>query len=967
VVFNTPLNPGQLATITINSSIANAVLQGWIDYNADGDWADAGEQIMTNVVTVAGNNVINFIVPVGATAGNTFARFRLSTMPNLTYVNEAPNGEVEDYQVHIEVLEQFDYGDAPDPAYPTLLASNGARHINTGLRLGVLIDVEPNGQPNGSAAGDDINPAGFNDEDGIWWPCNFVPGHANTVKVTTNGPGFLNAWIDFNQDGDWADAGEKVFTNVALLAGTTDLSVLVPLNAVIGKTFARFRFSSQQNLGFTGLAQDGEVEDYSIMIHPDQPMDYGDAPDPTYPTLAASNGARHGNDPIIPIFLGNLIDWEINGLPGPNATGDDLSNLADEDGVVFSTPVIPGAGAAIIVKASIGGGAFQGWIDFNADGDWSDAGEQIFNNVALLAGPQLLNYNVPANAILGNTFARFRYSTMPNLSWYGCAPNGEVEDYHVMIEPAPPELDFGDAPDPAYPTLLAHNGARHLIDNNTYLGALIDGEPDGLPSPNANGDDLSILDDEDGVVFMWPLAAGNPCKLKVTASVGDALFNGWIDFNGNGSWADPGEHVFVDLNLLAGNNYLTFITPCDAEPGPTYARFRFSHQPALSYNGYASDGEVEDYAIDIIEYSDIKWQQPPDPLLPGLHVNETTIYADDWVCCGDVVTDIHWWGNYELGPGDIEIRRSGINHFLVHIYSNSNCLPGSILKTYIIPYTPLLEINTGVKNNEGAWIYKYDFLLPEPFIQVKDTTYWLSVQAISTDPQDPPSWRWQEANRWIFPIHCGAAQNLGPVWQTITWPFPPLVKYDDFAFSITSWVVDTLYLQNINVTNGQDNCYDANKVIIVAGGGTSFNVLNGGRATLIAGEKITCLPVTKVSTGGYMHCYITTPDQFCNSLKTAMVASTASERDVREIPEAITQGQGFKVYPNPTTGTFTLEVAETSEINVDVYTMFGTKLLERKVSGQLKYEFSLTTQPPGVYILHVVTGKDVGTVKVIKQ
>jgi hypothetical protein len=171
-----------------------------------------------------------------------------------------------------------------------------------------------------------------------------------------------------------------------------------------------------------------------------------------------------------------------------------------------------------------------------------------------------------------------------------------------------------------------------------------------------------------------------------------------------------------------------------------------------------------------------------------------------------------------------------------------------------------------VKNNEGSWIYKYDFLLPEPFIQVKDTTYWLSVQAISTDAQDPPSWRWQEANRWMIPIHCGAAQNLGPVWQTITWPFPPLVKYDDFAFEITSWVVDTLHLQNIDVTNGQDNCYDANKVIIVAGGGSTFNVQNGGRATLIAGEKIRCLDGTKVFPGGYMHCYITTPDLFCNSL-----------------------------------------------------------------------------------------------------
>ena len=40
------------------------------------------------------------------------------------------------------------------------------------------------------------------------------------------------------------------------------------------------------------------------------------------------------------------------------------------------------------------------------------------------------------------------------------APDGEVEDYLVtIVEP----LDFGDAPDQPYPTLLANNGARHVI------------------------------------------------------------------------------------------------------------------------------------------------------------------------------------------------------------------------------------------------------------------------------------------------------------------------------------------------------------------------------------------------------------------------------------------------------------------------------------------------------------------------
>ncbi len=45
---------------------------------------------------------------------------------------------------------ESDFGDAPDPTYPTLTTSNGARHtIVAGIRMGPLVDSEQDGQPNG--------------------------------------------------------------------------------------------------------------------------------------------------------------------------------------------------------------------------------------------------------------------------------------------------------------------------------------------------------------------------------------------------------------------------------------------------------------------------------------------------------------------------------------------------------------------------------------------------------------------------------------------------------------------------------------------------------------------------------------------------------------------------------------------------------------------------------------------------
>ncbi|MBM4459970.1 MAG: hypothetical protein FJ011_19780, partial [Chloroflexi bacterium] len=198
-------------------------------------------------------------------------------------------------------------------------------------------------------------------------------------------------------------------------------------------------------------------------------LDFGDAPDPTYPTLLINNGARHI---ILPGFnLGQLVDAEPDGQPNPTATGDDISNLPDEDGVTFNTAVMPGTTASITVIASAPGGLLNAWLDFNRDGDWADAGEQIFTDLPLLPGPNGLTFAVPVAASPGASFARFRFSTQAGLSYTGLAPDGEVEDYAVTIaEP----LDFGDAPDPTYPTLLASNAARHVIVPGFFLGATVD-------------------------------------------------------------------------------------------------------------------------------------------------------------------------------------------------------------------------------------------------------------------------------------------------------------------------------------------------------------------------------------------------------------------------------------------------------------------------------------------------------------
>ena len=780
VIIGSPLNPGQPVAISVTASVSG-YLNAWIDFDRNGSWAEANNQIITDFSLSPGINNFVIIVPGGASIGITYARFRFASYPGLTYYGQATDGEVEDYSVTIvQEQQELDYGDAPDPAYPTLLPNDGARHtLSPGIYMGNLIDIEPDGQPNATATGDNINNS--NDEDGVIFNTALYPGQPATLTVISSiANAVVQGWIDFNADGDWADPGEQIITNLLTVPGNNVVSYNVPPGATIGITFSRFRLSTLPGLTFTGAALDGEVEDYSVtIVQEQQELDYGDAPDLPYPTMLANNGARH----ILTtgIYLGNLIDSEPDGQ-----VDDNSNNLQDEDGVVFNTPMYPGKPATLtVVVASIGPAFLQGWLDFNADGDWADPGEQIFTDVLVLPGANALNFPVPISAQVGPTFVRFRLSTSTGLSYTGLAQDGEVEDYPVIIEEAPIELDYGDAPD-SYTTLLASNGARHYRNGTTYLGTLVDTENDGQPSVNADGDDLLSSDDEDGVTFMWPVSAGNPCKLNVNASVGDAFLNGWVDFNGNGSFADAGEQIFTDLNISAGNNYLTFVTPTTAITGQTYARFRFSHQLSLSYTGLASDGEVEDYLVSITTLGQLKWQQSPDVTLPGTHAHSGIQVADDWQCNGGLVTSVNWWGNYELDAVGQEKRGIGINHFLVSIHSNNGCLPlDPPLASFIVPFNQITETYIGLINNEGCPVYYYSYTLPQPFAQVQGTFYWLSIIANPNDINNPAVWRWQEANRWYFPILCGAANqtNLIP-WQTIVTGSPS--KYLDMAFEITS-------------------------------------------------------------------------------------------------------------------------------------------------------------------------------------
>lgn len=183
----------------------------------------------------------------------------------------------------VPLSAEDDYGDAPDDAqtgfggsYPTTLGNNGARHTATGPTLGLERDADFNGVPTPAADGDEVN-ATLDDEDGVTFVSSIInhPSGISTSTLTVNlqNPNAvsnrLDAWIDFNRDGDWLDTGEQIFVNqdLGVTAGNRTFEFVVPAGNFAGNTYARFRLSTTGGLSPTGAAADGEVEDYQVTIN----------------------------------------------------------------------------------------------------------------------------------------------------------------------------------------------------------------------------------------------------------------------------------------------------------------------------------------------------------------------------------------------------------------------------------------------------------------------------------------------------------------------------------------------------------------------------------------------------------------------------------------------------------------------------------------------------------------------------
>jgi len=141
------------------------------------------------------------------------------------------------------------------------------------------------------------------------------------------------------------------------------------------------------------------------------------------------------------LYLGQSVS------PDASSTPNEMADSDDDDGVSLNSKTQFVSGNTVRIPVTIynntGNAAFlRMWIDWNADGDFEDANEQIENNSYPSTGTEntvFVSVTVPSNAIQTSSIAlRARLSTddVNSATPCGtgtCASDGEIEDYLIQL------------------------------------------------------------------------------------------------------------------------------------------------------------------------------------------------------------------------------------------------------------------------------------------------------------------------------------------------------------------------------------------------------------------------------------------------------------------------------------------------------------------------------------------------------
>ncbi len=195
------------------------------------------------------------------------------------------------------------------------------------------------------------------------------------------------------------------------------------------------------------------------------------------------------------------------------------------------------------------------------------------------------------------------------------------------------------------------------------------------------------------------------------------------------------------------------------------------------------------------------------------------------------------------------------------------------------------------------------------------------------------------------------------------------VRNTPFSTDTLSGIPATTNL-NMVISSGVDTCFAATQTIVTAGDGQIFTIQGGSSANLVAGHTVLMKTGTMVLHQGYLHARISIDGSYC--MQPPALPGVVQKQESLQASDGISYDGRFlfAIYPNPTAGTFTLELTSPEElpmINVEIFGMLGEKVMQATLAGNHRREFDLSGMPVGIYLIRLVQGIKTGFGIVIKQ
>ncbi|HEX4887961.1 MAG TPA: GEVED domain-containing protein, partial [Luteibaculaceae bacterium] len=264
------LDTGTTYLLTVNTrNFGNAgyVTRVWVDWNRDTlfSFEELTQLVGTSIGTATGEGVYlaQLTPPDGTPAGIYRMRIRYGfALNNIEACGPDDVGEVEDYHIAVNTPAGYCAAQGGTCPGPDLENPNFDHIIN--------FQATTNGNDVSNLSNCNSGYGDFTADQNLWVNWDLEGNYTVVIKRLV--PDYINAkaglWIDWNQDSDFDDSGERFLGVANILDSTTTFPILVPQDAVLGNTRLRVRTTSSltDDARPCGVQAFGEVEDYTVVI-----------------------------------------------------------------------------------------------------------------------------------------------------------------------------------------------------------------------------------------------------------------------------------------------------------------------------------------------------------------------------------------------------------------------------------------------------------------------------------------------------------------------------------------------------------------------------------------------------------------------------------------------------------------------------------------------------------------------------